>query len=69
MVDEMTPIEAVEHAIRSRRAVRAFLPDPVEPELLRRLIELAAQAPSGTNMQPWKHDVELAETLEAPRNT
>ncbi|KQK27784.1 hypothetical protein ARD30_24865 [Bosea thiooxidans] len=50
----MTPNEAVEHAIRSRRAVRAFLPDPVEPGLLRRLIELAAQAPSGTNMQPWK---------------
>ncbi|SKC15005.1 Nitroreductase [Bosea thiooxidans] len=54
MIDEMTPNEAVEHAIRSRRAVRAFLPDPVEPGLLRRLIELAAQAPSGTNMQPWK---------------
>lgn len=46
--------EAVEHAIRSRRAVRAFLPDPVDPALLRRLIDLAAQAPSGTNMQPWK---------------
>jgi nitroreductase len=46
--------EAVEHAITRRRAVRAFLPDPVDPALLRRLIELAAQAPSGTNMQPWR---------------
>lgn len=54
MIAAMTPIEAVEHAIRSRRAVRAFLPDPVEPDLVRRLIDLAAQAPSGTNMQPWK---------------
>ena len=44
----------VERAIRARRAVRAFLPDPVDPALLRRLIELAAQAPSGTNMQPWR---------------
>jgi nitroreductase len=46
--------EAVEHAITRRRAVRAFLPDAVDPALLRRLIELAAQAPSGTNMQPWR---------------
>lgn len=46
--------EAVEHAITRRRAVRAFLPDPVDPALLRRLIALAAQAPSGTNMQPWR---------------
>lgn len=47
-------IDAVEQAILNRRAVRAFLPDPVDPALLRRLIELGAQAPSGTNMQPWK---------------
>ena len=50
----MTGIDAVERAIRARRAVRAFLPDPVEPALVRRLIDRAAQAPSGTNMQPWK---------------
>jgi nitroreductase len=46
--------EAVESAIASRRAVRAFLPDPVEPALLHRILAVAAQAPSGTNMQPWK---------------
>jgi nitroreductase len=49
-----TSAEAVERAIRARRAVRAFLPDPVDPALVRSLLELAAQAPSGTNMQPWK---------------
>jgi nitroreductase len=54
MIDEMTPDQAIERAIRARRAVRAFRPDPVEPALVRRLIDLAAQAPSGTNMQPWK---------------
>jgi nitroreductase len=46
--------EAVEKAIASRRAVRAFLSDPVDPALVRRLLGLAAQAPSGTNMQPWR---------------
>ena len=46
--------DVIESAIRRRRAVRAFLPDPVDPALVERLIDLAAQAPSGTNMQPWK---------------
>lgn len=46
--------EAVERAITGRRAIRAFLPDPVDPGLVRRLLALAAQAPSGTNMQPWR---------------
>lgn len=46
--------EAVERAITRRRAARAFLSDPVDAALVRRLLELAAQAPSGTNMQPWR---------------
>ena len=46
--------EAVDHAIMSRRAVRAFLPDPVDPALVRHLLTVAAQSPSGTNMQPWR---------------
>lgn len=50
----MSPADAVKRAILNRRAIRAFLPDPVDPAVLRHLLELAAQAPSGTNMQPWK---------------
>lgn len=50
----MTEAQAVDHAITSRRAVRAFLPIPVDPALVRHLLEVAAQAPSGTNMQPWR---------------
>lgn len=50
----MTGPEAVEHAITTRRAIRAFLPDPIDPVLVQRILEVAAQAPSGTNMQPWK---------------
>ena len=45
---------AVDHAITSRRAIRAFLPDPVDRALVRHILAVAAQAPSGTNMQPWK---------------
>lgn len=44
----------VQDAILSRRSVRAFLPDPVPHDLLRRLMEIARYAPSGSNIQPWK---------------
>ncbi|MHA6642029.1 nitroreductase [Mesorhizobium sp. A623] len=44
----------VDEAIVSRRSVRAFLPDPVEDDAIRAILEVAARAPSGTNMQPWR---------------
>ncbi len=44
----------VDEAILSRRSVRAFLPDPVDEETIRDILRVAAWAPSGTNMQPWK---------------
>jgi nitroreductase len=44
----------VDAAIKSRRAVRAFLPAPVAREDIEAILEVAARAPSGTNTQPWK---------------
>lgn len=41
-------------ALRTRRSVRAFLPDPIDHATVSRLLVLAAWAPSGTNMQPWR---------------
>jgi nitroreductase len=43
----------VDEAILSRRSVRAFLPTPVPRALIEQILEMAARAPSGTNMQPW----------------
>jgi len=43
----------VSEAMATRLSVRAFLPDPVPVELLRRVLEKAARAPSGGNLQPW----------------
>lgn len=40
-------------ALRSRRSVREFSPDPIPLDAVRRCIEAAAQAPSGANKQPW----------------
>ncbi len=48
------PENAAEAAILSRRSVRGFLPDPVPREVVEHLLDVAARAPSGTNMQPWR---------------
>lgn len=45
---------SAEEAIRSRRSIRAFLPTPVPDETVARVLELAARAPSGSNIQPWR---------------
>jgi nitroreductase len=47
-------IAAVDAAITSRRAVRAFLPTPVPRETVEDILRVASRAPSGTNTQPWK---------------
>lgn len=44
----------VEELILGRRSVRAFLPTKVGPALVERILDVAARAPSGTNMQPWR---------------
>ena len=54
----------VDDAILSRRSVRAFLPDAVDESLIREILELAARAPSGTNMQPWRAYVFSGETKQ-----
>jgi nitroreductase len=43
----------VDEAILTRRSVRAFLPNPVPKATVLDILDVAARAPSGTNMQPW----------------
>ncbi|WP_330270527.1 nitroreductase [Lentzea sp. NBC_00516] len=43
----------VYEAVTSRRAVRAFADQPVSREVLERVLEAAAWAPSASNIQPW----------------
>jgi nitroreductase len=54
-----------EDALRTRRSVRGFKPDPVPRETVERILALAARAPSGSNIQPWKVRVVAGETKEA----
>lgn len=41
----------LEEAMRTQRAIRRLRPDPVDDELILRLLELAAKAPTGGNRQ------------------
>lgn len=47
-------IDAVYRVIAERRDVRHFLPDPLDPALLARLLAAAHLAPSVGFMQPWR---------------
>ncbi len=47
-------IAAVYRAIAERRDMRHFLPTPVPPQQLARLLSAAHQAPSVGMMQPWR---------------
>lgn len=55
---------SVEEAIVGRRSIRAFRPDPVPRETVERILEIAARAPSGSNVQPWHVHVLTGEAKE-----
>ena len=55
----------VEDALLSRRSIRGFLPKPVPKAALRRILEVARYAPSGSNIQPWKVHVLTGKSLQA----
>lgn len=60
-------IAAVYRAIEERRDMRHFLPDPVDPQVLQRLLHAAHLAPSVGFMQPWRFiritDINLREQI------
>ena len=47
-------IDAIYRVIGARRDMRHFTRDPVDPEVLRRLLEAAHAGPSVGYMQPWR---------------
>lgn len=53
----------VSEAVASRRSIRAFLDKPVDPAILRSVLERARRAPSGGNVQPWNAVVLAGEPL------
>lgn len=43
--------------LRSRRSIRRFSEQPVETDLLNRILETSTYAPSAHNSQPWRYAV------------
>jgi nitroreductase len=56
-------------ALNGRYTVRAFRPDPIDKDTLRKILEAALQAPSWANTQPWEIVVAGGEVLNRLRTT
>jgi nitroreductase len=52
-------------AIKERKSIRAFKSDPVELDLLKKIIEQAQRAPSWANTQPWEFAIATGKKLKA----
>ena len=50
--------------IKTRKSCRAFSSDPVSKELIEEMLNLATQAPSAINLQPWEFTVVAGEERE-----
>src|SRR5579862_8671326 len=55
----------VRDAVASRFSCRAFLPTPVPLATVREILDRAARAPSGGNLQPWRVFALAGAPLEA----
>jgi len=55
----------VSEAVDRRISIRAFKADPVSGAVVREILQAAARAPSGGNLQPWRVYALTGESLEA----
>lgn len=56
MTQALTAI-SLQEFLRSRRSIRRFTSEPVEGDVLARILETATYAPSAHNRQPWRFAV------------
>jgi nitroreductase len=52
-------------AIKERKSIRAFKPDPVPLDVIKKIMEQALRAPSWANTQPWEFAVAAGAKLKA----
>jgi nitroreductase len=52
------------NAIKSRRTIRRFKPDPIDEEKINMILEVGRWAPSFSNLQPWKFIVTKDQNLK-----
>lgn len=54
-------------AIRTRRSIRGYKPEPVPMEILKKILDTATRSPSAMNTQPWEVTILAGETLDKVR--
>lgn len=52
--NHLTKEDAVVETLMTRRSIRAYKPEPVEKEIMNKILEVGINAPSGMNRQPWE---------------
>ena len=71
-MDNIINPQSLDHLIRKivteRSSKRNFLPDPVNIDIVKDIIQDASRAPSGTNTQPWKVTCVTGETKKKLTN-
>lgn len=67
-LSEIVPGAGFAELMRNRYSCRAFLPRPVSPAVMTRLLQLAQRTPSWCNTQPWKVIVTSGEGTDRFRN-
>ena len=51
-------------AVKERKSIRCYRPDPVPKQVLEEILELASRAPSAMNTQPWEFTVLTGSVLQ-----
>jgi len=51
-------------AVKNRKSIRGYKPDPVAKEVLEEILESARWAPSAMNTQPWEFTILTGDVLE-----
>ena len=54
----------VVEAIKARKSIRMYKPDPVPKKIIKEILDIATRAPSSMNTQPWEFTVIAGEVLE-----
>jgi nitroreductase len=54
-------------AVKKRKSIRGYKPDPVPRQVLEHILQLASRAPSAMNTQPWEFTVLTGDVLENVR--
>jgi nitroreductase len=56
-------------AVKKRKSIRGYKPDPVPRQVLEQILQLASHAPSAMNTQPWEFTVLTGNVLENVRRS